>query len=162
VLAPGPFSALFAGVYPGSPKVTGRKMSELLGKLHFGPSFLVVKGIFMPMFFQGLAGVSRRLWDPTQYAHAQAVQPTNVFMSICAWGLGLAQVPFIVNFFWSIFFGKKADNNPWQATTLEWTAPSPPSHGNFDHEPVVYRGPYEYSVPGQKNDFWPQAMKDSN
>jgi cytochrome c oxidase subunit 1 len=95
-----------------------------------------------------------------QYAHAQSTQPLNVFMSICAWLLGLAQIPFILNFFISLFWGKKVDKNPWGATTLEWTAPSPPPHGNFEHAPVVYRGPYEYSVPGQKMDFWPQAMKE--
>ena len=113
----------------------------------------------MPMFIMGLAGVSRRLYDPTQYAHAQVVQPLNVFMSISAWGLGLAQIPFIINFFGSIFRGKKVDNNPWGATTLEWTAPSPPPHGNFATPPVVYRGPYEYSVPNQKTDFLPQSRK---
>ena len=100
--------------------------------------------IFMPMFSMGLAGVSRRLYDPTQYAHAQAVQPLNVVISIAAWVLGLAQIPFIINFFGSIFFGKKVDKNPWEAATLEWTAPSPPPHGNFLKPPVVTGGPYEF------------------
>ena len=137
-------------------------MSEFLGKLHFFFSFIFINGVFMPMFILGLAGVSRRLWDQTQYAHAVPTQPLNVYISMSAWLLALAQIPFIINFFTSIFFGKKVDNNPWQATTLEWAAPSPPPHGNFEHAPVVYRGPYEYSVPGQKNDFWPQHMKEAN
>ena len=162
VVAPGTLFALFAGVYHWFPKVTGRKMWEFLGKLHFWPSLLFINGVFMPMFFQGLAGVSRRLWDPTQYAHAQPTQPLNVFISFAAWGLGLAQIPFILNFFGSLFFGKKAAANPWEATTLEWAAPSPPPHGNFEHLPVVERGPYEYSVPGQRHDFWPQSMKEEN
>jgi cytochrome c oxidase subunit 1 len=82
-------------------------------------------------------------------------------MSICAWGLGLAQIPFILNFFGSLFFGKKSEDNPWQATTLEWATPTPPPHGNFLKEPVVYRGPYEYSVPGARQDFIPQDVPGS-
>ena len=158
VVAPGTIFALFAGIYHWYPKATGRKMSEWLGKIHFFFSFIFINGIFMPMFVQGFAGVSRRLYDPMQYAHAQPTQPLNVFISLCAWGLGLAQIPFILNFFGSLFFGKKANDNPWEATTLEWATPTPPPHGNFLKEPVVYRGPYEYSVPGAKNDFTPQNM----
>ncbi len=159
VVAPGTLFALFAGVYHWFPKVTGRKMSEVLGKIHFWLSFPLINGIFMPMFIMGLAGVSRRLYDPTQYAHAQPTQPLNVVISICAWLLGLAQIPFIINFFGSLFFGKKVGQNPWQATTLEWSAPSPPPHGNFETVPVVYRAPYEYSVPGEKEDFIPQTER---
>lgn len=162
VVAPGTIFALFAGVYHWFPKVTGRRMSEFLGKVHFWPSLILMNGIFFPMLFMGLAGVSRRLWDPTQYAHALPTQPLNVVMSFSAWGLALAQIPFIVNLFGSIFFGKKTDENPWEATTLEWSASSPPPHGNFETAPVVYREPYEYSIPGQKHDFWPQWMKEEN
>lgn len=162
VVAPGTIFALFAGVYHWYPKVTGRKMSEILGKIHFFLSIAFINGIFMPMFILGLAGVSRRLYDQMQYAHAQPTQPLNVFMSACAWLLGLAQIPFIFNFFGSLIWGKKVERNPWDATTLEWAAPSPPPHGNFDAVPEVYRGPYEYSVPGQKHDFWPQNMAKEN
>ena len=160
VVAPGTLFALFAGVYYWFPKATGRRMNEFLGKLHFWPSLLFINGIFMPMFIQGLAGVSRRLYDPTQYAHAAPTQVLNIVMSWSAWMLGLSQIPFIINFFGSIFKGEKVDQNPWQATTLEWAAPSPPPHGNFITEPVVYRGPYEYSVPGKKSDFSPQFVKE--
>jgi len=158
VVAPGTLFALFAGIYHWFPKVTGKQMSEWLGKIHFWLSFPLMNGIFMPMFAQGLAGVSRRLWDPTQYAHAQPTQPLNVFISICAWSLALAQIPFILNFLGSLLWGKKVGQNPWEATTLEWLAPSPPPHGNFETVPQVYRGPYEYSVPGRQHDFWPQHM----
>src|SRR3989338_3574844 len=120
VVAPGTIFALFAGVYYWFPKVTGRKMSEFLGKLHFFFSFIFINGVFMPMFILGLAGVSRRIWDQTQYAHAVPTQPLNVYISMSAWLLALAQIPFIINFFTSIFFCKKVDNNPFQATTLEW------------------------------------------
>ncbi len=162
VVAPGTIFALFAGVYHWFPKATGRKMSEFLGKLHFFPSLVLMNCIFTPMLIMGLAGALRRMYDPTQYAHAQAVQPLNVFISISAFCLALAQIPFIINFFYSIFWGKKVDDNPWQATTLEWATPTPPPHGNFLKAPEVYRGPYEYSVPGQKKDFWPQDMKGAN
>ena len=103
------------------------------------------------------AGVSRRLYDQTFYTHGAAVQDLTVFSSWCAWGLGLAQIFFIVNFFWSAFAGKRVESdNPWQATTLEWATPTPPPHGNFATEPHVYRGPYEYSVPGHTTDYYPQ------
>jgi len=118
-----------------------------------------MNGVFMPMFILGLAGVSRRLYA-LEYAHAQPTQPLNVFMSYAAWGLGLSQIPFIVNFFGSIFCGKKVDSNPWQATTLEWQTSSPPPHENFEKAPVVYRGPYEYSLPGHKDDYCPQTVKE--
>ncbi len=156
VVAPGTIFALFAGIYYWFPKATGRKMSEVLGRIHFWLSFIFMNGVFMPMFIQGLAGVSRRLYDPMQYAHAQPTQVLNVFMSISAWCLGLSQIPFIINFFKSIFWGERVNNNPWAATTLEWSAPSPPPHGNFVKPPQVYRGPYEYSVPGSKNGYIPQ------
>ena len=165
VVAPGTIFAIFAGIYYWFPKVTGRKMSEKLGKLHFWPSLLFINGIFMPMFIQGLAGLSRRMYDGgEQYAHAQSVLPWNVFISFSAYGLLLAQLPFIYNFFMSIKRGEKVGANPWQATTLEWSAaPSPPiGHGNFPEIPVVHRGPYEYSVKGHETDFTPQNAAGPN
>ena len=164
VVAHGTIFGLFAGIYYWYPKITGRKMSELLGKMHFWPSLLFMNGVFMPMFIQGLAGVSRRLWDGgLEYAHASGVFHWNEFMSISAWLLGLAQIPFIINVFYSIFRGEKVDNNPWQATTLEWAAPSPPlPHVNFDTLPTVHRDPYEYSLPGRNRDFTPQTEPKKN
>jgi len=157
VVAPGTIFALFAGVYYWYPKVTGRKMSEFLGKLHFWPSLIFMNLIFMPMFIQGMAGVSRRLYDGgSAYQFAGEVLGLNRVMSFAAWGLALAQIFFIINFFRSIRGGRKVDDNPWEATTLEWQAPSPPPHGNFATAPTVYRGPYEYSVPGAEKDFVPQ------
>jgi len=158
VVAPGTIFALFAGIYYWYPKATGRKMSETLGQLHFWPSLLFINGVFMPMFIQGLAGVSRRLYDPTQYAHAIPVQGTNVMISWCAWLLAIAQIPFIINFLLSWKFGEKVGRNPWQATTLEWAAPSPPPHGNFDFDFEVYNDPYEYSHPDASEGFLPQHV----
>jgi cytochrome c oxidase subunit 1 len=71
--------------------------------------------------------------------------------------LALAQIPFIINFIWSIKNGRKVGINPWNGTTLEWDAPSPPPHGNFDKPLSVHRGPYEYSVPGADKDYTPQT-----
>jgi cytochrome c oxidase subunit 1 len=160
VVAPGTILALFAGIYYWFPKVTGRKMNDTLGKTHFWGTIIFMNVVFMPMFIQGLAGVSRRLYDGgAQYAHAAPVLEWNVVMSVGAWCLGLAQIPFFINFFRSIWAGKKVENgNNWEATTLEWAAaPSPPiAHGNFPAEPVVYRGPYEYSAPGWDEGFAPQ------
>jgi len=158
VVAPGTIFAIFAGVYYWFPKVTGRRMSERLGKIHFWPSLLFINGVFLPMLIQGMAGVSRRLYDGGQmYSHAQGVLGWNLVMSVSAWLLLLAQIPFLVNFFWSMRKGKRVGANPWEATTLEWAAPSPPvAHGNFAEPPVALRGPYEYSVPGEPDDFLPQ------
>jgi cytochrome c oxidase subunit 1 len=166
VVAPGTIFAMFAGIYYWFPKITGRKLNEFWGKVHFWISLVCINGIFFPMFMQGLAGVSRRLYDGgIQYAHAKSIaEQTNPFMSICAIGLLAAQVPFLINFFYNAILallGRRneiANQNPWHATTLEWAATtSPPlGHGNFVELPVVYRGPYEYSVPGAANDWIPQ------
>jgi cytochrome c oxidase subunit 1 len=159
VVAPGTIFAMFAGIYYWFPKLTGRKMSTMLGHIHFWPSFLFMNGIFFPMLIQGLAGVQRRLYDGgASYSHAQPVLHWNAFMSGSAWLLGLSQIAFIINLFWSMKKGEKAGDNPWEATTLEWAATtSPPlAHGNFVEVPTVHRGPYDYSLPGASKDFTPQ------
>jgi cytochrome c oxidase subunit 1 len=163
VVAPGTIFAIFAGIYYWFPKVTGRQMCPRLGQIHFWGSLLFINGIFMPMFIQGMAGVSRRLYDGgASYLHAQHVLVLNKIMSHSAWALALFQLPFIINFFWSMFAGKKSEDNPWDATTLEWATPTPPPHGNFEKLPEVYRGPYEYSLPGSDThkDYYPQWEPD--
>ncbi len=164
VVAPGTVFALFAGIYYWYPKVTGKRMNETLGKIHFLGSIVCMNLVFMPMFGMGLAGVSRRLWDGgAVYAHAQEVLHLNEYSTWGAFGLIFFQLFFIVNFFGSLFSKEKTDDNLWQATTLEWcAAPSPPlPHLNFARIPEVHRGPYEYSVPGHKTDFSPQTLKDT-
>lgn len=157
VVVTGSLISLLGGIYYWFPKMFGRVMNNFWAKVHFWTTILLMNGVFFPMFLQGLAGVQRRLYDPTAQVHNVAVQPLNIFMSYCAWGLLLAQIPFILNFFLSLFRGKKAAQNPWKATTLEWVCPSPPlPHKNFESAPKVYRGPYEYGVPGRNTDFWPQ------
>ena len=164
VVAPGTVFALFAGIYYWYPKVTGKRMNETLGKIHFWGSIVCMNLVFMPMFGMGLAGVSRRLWDGgAVYAHAQEVLHLNEYSTWGAFGLIFFQLFFIVNFFGSLFSKEKTDDNLWQATTLEWcAAPSPPlPHLNFARIPEVHRGPYEYSVPGHKTDFSPQTLKET-
>jgi cytochrome c oxidase subunit I len=174
VVAPGTLFGLFAGVYFWFPKATGRFMNETLGKIHFWLSLLFMNAIFMPMFIQGFAGMSRRMSDGgATYAAvnmanegvigalSQTVIEYNVAITHAAFGLMLAQIPFIINFFISITNGKKVENdNPWEATTLDWQTPTPPPHGNFDKPIAVYRGPYEYSQPGHATDFTPQNEPD--
>jgi len=157
VVAPGTIFALFAGIYFWFPKATGRRMNDLLGKIHFWGSFITINGVFMPMFIQGLAGMNRRLYDGGMtYAGLADVLRWNTVIAYSAWALGFFQIFFIINFFWSIRGGRAATGNVWSATTLEWATPSPPPHGNFAALPTVYRGPYEYSVPGSDVDFVPQ------
>jgi cytochrome c oxidase subunit 1 len=164
VVAPGTIFAMFSGIYYWYPKAVGRNMNEFWGKVHFWFSFVCINCVFFPMFIQGLAGVSRRLYDGgSQYMHAKPVLHTNVFISSAAWLLLVAQIPFILNFFISIFKGQRVGANHWDATTLEWAAATAPplAHGNFEVLPVVYRGPYEYSVPGyDAADFLPQNTPD--
>jgi cytochrome c oxidase subunit 1 len=157
IVAPGTIFAMFAGIYYWFPKATGRRMNDFLGKLHFWPSFVCMNLIFFPMLIQGMHGVQRRLFDGgAGYEHAQGTLYLNHLIAWAAWTMGIVQIAFIFNFFWSIKHGKPAKDNVWQATTLEWATPSPPPHGNFLEPPRVYRGPYEYSVPGAEKDFTPQ------
>ncbi|MBI3779984.1 MAG: cbb3-type cytochrome c oxidase subunit I [candidate division NC10 bacterium] len=150
------FFAGFAGLYFWFPKMFGRMMNEALGKLHFWLTFLLFNAVFIPMFLLGAGGMMRRIANPMQYEFLRPLQPLNTFATIATILLLLAQLPFVVNFFWSLFAGKVAERNPWQANTLEWSAPSPPPHGNFDTVPVVYRGPYEYSHPSVSEEWLPQ------
>lgn len=157
IVAPGTLFAIFAGVYHWYPKVTGRQMNTFLGKLHFWPSLLFMNGVFFPMLIQGFAGVERRLYDGGQtYQHMNDVFFLNKAATHSAFALGVFQLPFILNFFGSLFFGRRAAENPWDATTLEWQAACPPTPGNFTAIPTVHRGPCDYSVPGAARDFTPQ------
>lgn len=169
VVAPGTIFGLMAGIYFWYPKATGRFMNEFWGRVHFWLSLVFMNAVFQPMFVQGMAGMLRRMVDGgVNYSLAKVGQDAigglsdqmiglNSFISIAALCLGLAQIPFIINFFWSLTHGKKVESdNPWDSTTLEWQTPTPPPHGNFATAPHVYRGPYEYSVPGESKDFSPQ------
>jgi len=150
------FFAGFAGITYWFPKMFGRMMNETLGKIHFWLTLIFFNAVFIPMHFVGLGGMMRRIANPMQYEFLQPLQPTNVFITLAAVLLIVGQIPFVVNFFWSLFRGRVAERNPWQANTLEWSAGSPPPHGNFERVPVVYRSPYEYSSPEVVEDWLPQ------
>ncbi len=147
----------FAAIYYWFPKMFGRTMNTFLGHLHFWPTFIAYNLTFFPMHILGVGGMMRRIYNPTQYEFLLPLQPMNVFITVSALILGLAQIPFVINFLWSLFAGKRAERNPWHANTLEWTAPSPPPHLNWgDRIPTVHRGPYEYSSPEVPEDYLPQ------
>jgi len=150
--------AMFAGTYFWAPKLFGRMLNETWGKIHFWVTFVGVYCIFMPMHFVGLEGNVRRYSTFTDNFLIPLI-PVHKFMTISALITGAAQFIFFFNLFWSMFKGKKAEQNPWEATSLEWTTASPPVWDNFGGKhPVVYHGPYEYGVPGAAKDY---VMQDS-
>jgi cytochrome c oxidase subunit 1 len=154
LVAPGTLFALFAGIYYWFPKVTGRMLHAGLGRVHFWGSLLGMNGVFFPMFIQGLAGVDRRLYDGGRtYASGAAIAHTYSGQWWSVVLLGLVQLVFIANLVWTLARGRRVAENPWRATTLEWTTTSPPPPENFGTTPRVRRGPYDYSAPGAVEDF---------
>ena len=150
--------AVFAGITYWFPKMFGRMMDERLGKIHFWGTILPFNGVFIPLFVLGVSGDHRRIFSYEYFPEIAGGwhQDLRIFATMSLIVMLLFQVVFFVNLFRSIFGGPKAEKNPWKANTLEWTAESPPPHGNFSAMPTVYRGPYEYSVPDRDEDFWPQ------
>ena len=150
---------IFAGTYFWFPKMFGRMMNETMGKIHFIVTFVGVYAIFMPMHFLGIAGHPRRYSELTGFEFLKPLGSVHEFISHAAFLTAAIQLVFLFNVFWSMFKGKKASENPWEATTLEWTIPSPPPHDNFaGKHPVVHHGAYEFSVPGAEKDY---VMQDS-
>ncbi len=157
VLFAGTLMAVFGAIYFWYPKMFGRQMNETLGKWHFLLTFVFLNATFFPMHILGWRGFPRRYADPYQLEQFQNLLPLNQLITVAALILAAVQVLFFVNFVGSLWMGRSASGNPWNATTLEWSTPSPAPHGNFLHEPVVQRGPYEYSNPQAARDFWPQT-----
>jgi cytochrome c oxidase subunit 1 len=151
---------IFGAIYFWFPKMFGRMMNETWGKVHFFLTFIFSNAVFYPMHIVGIGGHPRRYYDPTIFRYLEDLQSLNVFMTISALLLGVSQIIFLVNFFYSLIWGKVAERNPWHSNTLEWTAPSPPPHGNFETPPIVRRGPYEYAVPGMEEDYLPQTAEE--
>src|SRR5471030_1862645 len=150
---------MLAGVYHWFPKMFRRMMDERLGYLHFWLTFIGAYLVFFPMHFMGLDGVPRRYYAFTEFESMKRWLTVNTFITWAAIMSGMAQVAFIFNFVYSIFWGKKTVQNPWNANTLEWTAPIEHIHGNWHGEiPTVYRWPYDYSKPGADEDFIPQTV----
>jgi len=145
---------IFAATYYWFPKMFGKMMNEPLAKLHFWLTFIGAYAIFMPMHYYGMAAGLRRYSQSTEVAYILKLLPLQRFISIAAFITIASQFIFLFNLFWSMWKGKKASDNPWEATTLEWITATPPPHDNFGGQtPVVHNGPYEYSVPGAPKDF---------
>ena len=149
---------MFAGVYHWFPKMYRRMMNKGLGYLHFWLTFISAYGVFFPMHFTGLAGLPRRYYSNAEFPIFDELQDINVIISMFAILGGIAQLIFIFNFFYSMWRGPKAPQNPWRSNTLEWTTPVEHIHGNWPGEiPSVHRWPYDYSKPGHDEDFVPQS-----
>jgi len=145
---------IFAATHYWFPKMFGRMMNETWGRIHFFITLAGTYAIFMPMHYLGMAGQTRRYSQFTEVAYQTKLLPLQTFMTYAAIITIAAQFIFLVNLFWSMFKGPKASDNPWDATTLEWTTTTPPPHDNFGgRTPVVHHGPYEYGVPGAPKDF---------
>jgi cytochrome c oxidase subunit 1 len=158
VLFGGSMFGIFAGIYFWYPKMFGRMMNSTLGHIHFWLSFVAFNCTFFAMHILGIGGFPRRIADYLNYQSFAQYHDMNLFISYSAFALGLAQIPFAINFIGSWIWGKPAPQNPWEATTLEWNdAPTPPPHGNFLKVPVVHHGPYEYSSPLVEEDWLPQT-----
>jgi cytochrome c oxidase subunit I len=142
------------------PKMFGRMMNETANRVHFWGTVIPFNFVFIPLFITGSAGQHRRIFDYSYFPDVSTpdLQALNILATVSLIVMLAFQPVFLINMVWSMFRGEKAPRNPWRANTLEWQTSSPPGHGNFppDNMPVVYRGPYEYSVPGRDDDFWPQ------
>jgi cytochrome c oxidase subunit 1 len=159
VMGSSAFFGMFAGVYHWFPRMYGRMMNKTLGYVHFWFTIIGVYGVFFPMHFLGLGGVPRRYYSFTAYDQFDVFVDINVIISVAAIVGGLAQFIFAFNFFYSIWRGKKAEQNPWKSNTLEWTAPVEHLHGNWPGAvPEVHRWPYDYGKPGAKEDYIPQTV----
>ncbi|MQB41023.1 cytochrome c oxidase subunit I [Rhizobium sp. ICMP 5592] len=164
VMGVAPIMVVFGAIHHWYPKVTGRMLNAVMGHIHFWITFLGAYAIFFPMHYLGLMGVPRRYYELGETAFIPPSAHTlNMFITVAALIVGAAQILFLFNLAWSLRWGKQAGGNPWRATTLEWQTPqTPPVHGNWGKElPIVYRWPYDYSVPGADQDFIPQNQPAS-
>jgi cytochrome c oxidase subunit I len=149
--------AMFAAINFWFPKMFGRMMHEGIAKAHAILTFIFFNLTFFPMHMLGIGGHMRRIYNPLQYDFLHPLQGMNIFISMSAFCLGATQLLFFANLIYGLFFGPKANRNPWESNTLDWSAPTPPPHGNFGAKiPTVHRGPYEYSSPEVTEDFLPQ------
>jgi cytochrome c oxidase subunit 1 len=149
----------FAGVYHWFPKMFGRMMNKTLGYVHFWVTAVCAYGVFFPMHFVGMAGLPRRYYTNSAFPLFDELADVNVLITVFAIIGAAFQVVFFWNFFYSIFYGKKASQNPWKSNTLEWTTPVEHIHGNWPGEiPEVHRWAYDYSKPGHDDDFVPQTV----
>ncbi len=150
---------MFAGIYHWFPKMYGRMMNTKLGYAHFWITFVCAFGVFFPMHFIGLAGAPRRYYSYTEFTMFDGVMDLNILVTVFAIIGALAQIIFTYNFFYSVWRGPKAVQNPWKSNTLEWTTPVEHMHGNWPGPlPVVYRWAYDYGKPGKVEDWVSQIV----
>jgi cytochrome c oxidase subunit 1 len=160
VMAVAAIFGIFAGTYFWFPKMTGRMMNEMLGKVHFWLSFVGAYCIFMPFHYLGIAGNVRR-YQAFVNEYLQPLIPLHRFITVAAIATGIAQFIFLYNLIHSRFWGKPAPDNPWEATSLEWSTPTPPPFDNFGGKhPVVYHDPYQYGVQSSTGDYVMQASSE--
>jgi len=158
IMAVAAIFGIFAATYHWFPKMFGRLMSESLGRWHFFITLIGTYAIFVPMHYLGIAGHPRRYSQLTEVHYLHDLIPVQKFITYAAFVTIAGQLIFLFNLLWSRFRGKKTSDNPWEATTLEWTTSTPPPHDNFGgRTPVVNNGPYEYSVPGAPRDYVMQS-----
>jgi cytochrome c oxidase subunit 1 len=149
----------FAGVYHWFPKMFGRMMNKTQGYVHFWVTAVCAYGVFFPMHFIGMAGLPRRYYTNSAFPLFDDLADVNVLITVFAIIGAAFQIVFFWNFFYSMFYGKKATQNPWRSNTLEWTTPVEHIHGNWPGEiPEVHRWPYDYNKPGHDEDFVPQIV----
>tara|TARA_Y100000741_G_scaffold46687_1_gene32291 strand:- start:516 stop:1043 length:528 start_codon:yes stop_codon:yes gene_type:complete len=164
VMGIAPVLVVFGAIYHWFPLITGRFLHEGMGKFHFWVTFLGSYAIYFPMHYLGFVGVPRRYYEMYESPYMEiSTNYLNQFITVTALIVGFAQILFLYNIIVSSKFGKKAENNPWKACSLEWRTPEvPPGHGNFGNElPVVYRWAYDFNVPGAKEDYIPQDISPS-
>jgi len=144
----------FAAIYFWFPRMFGRKLDSRLGKIHFWGTFISINFVFFNMMVLGYAGHHRRIYNPSEYSFLEPLTGLNEWISIFSFLLGAFQVVFLINMVWSMFKKERSPQNPWKASTLEWTMAYPIPHGNFEATPLVYHGPHEYSRPDIKDRDW--------
>jgi cytochrome c oxidase subunit 1 len=151
--------APIAGFYHYFPKMFGKPLDGPLAWLHIIGTGIFFNLCFLPIFTLGFMGHQRRISDPTQFGYIDGGESLQVLATVGAIGALVSQIPFAINLLKSLLSKRKAESNPWKATTLDWQTPSPPPHGNFASTPTVYRGPYFYSPPGIEADYIPQDQQ---
>lgn len=159
VMGASAFFGMMSGIYHWFPKMFGRMMDETLGTLHFWLTFIGIYMVFIPMHYIGIAGFPRRYYSFTGFDAFNILADVNALISVAAFITFGSQAIFAFNFFYSMFKGRKATQNPWESNTLEWTTPVEATHGNWPGEiPEVHRWPYDYSKPGSEKDYIPQNI----
>jgi cytochrome c oxidase subunit 1 len=163
VMGIAPLMVVFGAIYHWYPLITGRHLNQTLGKIHFWVTFLGAYAIYFPMHYLGFIGVPRRYFEMYDSPYMTSGVGLNQFITVAALIVGFTQILFLYNIFSSVFKGEKSERNPWKANSLEWHTPDyPPTHGNFGKElPVVYRWPYDFSVPGSDKEHIPQNVPPS-